>query len=86
MNDDVLKEIARKYGKSVPQIMLAFILSKGLSVIPKTSNLHRLKENIDSLDIHLQKEDVNTMEKLNKNIRIVDPFDREWWNNVPYFD
>lgn len=39
---------AQKYGKSQAQIVLKFLLWRGIGVIPKTKTLERLKENYDS--------------------------------------
>lgn len=66
--------------------MLSFLLSLGISVIPKTSNSSRLVENIQSLNIILEEEDKQAIRNLNKNLRIVEPYEREWWRNIPYFD
>ncbi|EAR95623.1 aldo/keto reductase family oxidoreductase (macronuclear) [Tetrahymena thermophila SB210] len=85
-NDALLTELSTKYKKSVCQIMLQFLLSLGVSVIPKTQNLERLRENIESTDFSLDEADIAKLKGLNKNFRLIDPYDREWWKRVPYFD
>jgi 2,5-diketo-D-gluconate reductase B len=47
VNDDLLTEIGRRYGKSASQVSLRWLLDKGLVVIPKASSDEHLRENMD---------------------------------------
>ena len=68
----VLVEIAKKYGKTVPQVILNWIVARGIIAIPKgTSDAHIL-ENFKALDFELTEEDVEDIESLDKNARLVD--------------
>lgn len=56
----VLSEMARKYGASVRQIMLAFLVREdNVFAIPKASSLPHLKDNAGAGDILLEPEDVS---------------------------
>lgn len=60
----LLEGMALKYGKSVPQVILRWLLDKGLVVIPKSSSESHLKENIKVLDFKLDEKDSNKMDSL----------------------
>ena len=54
--DELLNELAEKYGKSVAQICLAFALQMGVVPLPKSSSVERMKQNMD-IDFELEEED-----------------------------
>ena len=54
--DEVLNELAEKYGKSVAQICLAFALQMDVVPLPKSSSIERMKQNME-IDFELEKED-----------------------------
>lgn len=61
-NNIVLKKIGKKYGKTSAQIGLRYLIQSGVSAIPKTSKIERLKENIHIFDFELDNDDI---EKIN---------------------
>ena len=60
----VLKEIGAKYGKSVAQVALRFLLQSDVVVIPKSTHENRMKENFDVFDFALTGEDMAKIEAL----------------------
>lgn len=64
LDDPVLGEIASKYGKSVPQIILRWELDQGLIVIPKSTHADRIKQNVDVFSFSLDDEDRRRIEAL----------------------
>lgn len=54
----VLKEIGEKYGKSVAQTALRFLMQSGVVVIPKSTHRERMEENFNVLDFSLSDEDI----------------------------
>ena len=52
-NTPVLKEIGAKYGKSVAQVALRFLLQNGVVVIPKSTHEERMQENFNVFDFVL---------------------------------
>lgn len=64
-NNEVLKSLAEKYGKSVTQIGLRFLIQQGIPVIPKSTNIARMKENIEIFDFTLSDEDMSKLKELN---------------------
>ena len=54
----VLSEIGQKYGKSVAQIALRWLLQRDIIIIPKSTHRERMEQNLDILDFELSKEDM----------------------------
>ena len=64
--NELLLQLAEKYGKTLPQICLRWELQNGIIPLPKTMSEKRMKENLDIFDFEISKEDMevlNTMEK-----------------------
>lgn len=70
LDNDVLKEIAEKHGKSVAQIILRWDLQNGVVTIPKSTKEHRIVENSSLFDFELNAEDVSKINELNQNHRV----------------
>lgn len=66
-----LLEIANKYGRTVAQISLRWQVQRGVIVIPRTSKRHRMIENRNILDFTLSKEDMQMIDSLNTNDRVI---------------
>lgn len=66
IDHEKIKPIALKYGKSIPQIILRWLIQQGVSVIPKTWEEKHMKENIDIFDFELSDEDVKLIDSLDQ--------------------
>ena len=60
-DDPVLVAMGRKYNKSVRQIMLRFLIQKGVAVIPKSVHPERIRENIQVFDFTLNAEEMSVL-------------------------
>ena len=69
------KAIAAEVGKTPAQVVLRWGIQRGTSIVPKTSRLERLKENLDLFDFELTDQQMNTLSALNQNRRFNDPGD-----------
>ena len=70
----LLVGIARKHGKSVGQVMLRWLLQRGISVIPKSVRKKRMKENLNVFDFELTAEDMAQISTLDMGkSTILDP-------------
>lgn len=72
MVNPTVVEIANRLGKSPAQVLLRYLLSLDVSIIPKSTNANRLKSNIDVFDFELSASDKNALAALDGNIRICD--------------
>lgn len=63
-NTPALKEIGAKYGKSVAQVALRFLLQNGVVVIPKSTHEERMQENFNVFDFVLTDEEMKQIETL----------------------
>lgn len=59
--NEVLVSIAQKYNKTVAQVILRWLIQRGIVAIPKTVHKERMIENINIFDFELSQED---MEKI----------------------
>lgn len=64
--NEVIKEIADKYQKSNGQVILRWLLQRGISVIPKSVHKNRMAENINVFDFKLTDNEMNSMKELDK--------------------
>ena len=62
--DEMLKRIATKYNKSVGQVILRWDIQRGVIVIPKSTHVERIKENIDIFDFELNEEEMKQISSL----------------------
>lgn len=69
-DEPLLKEIAKKYNKTIAQIVLRWDLQKGVITIPKSSNKERIKSNSEIFDFELSEEDMKLIDSLDRNYRI----------------
>ena len=53
-----LAEIGMKYGKSVAQVALRWLIQRGVIIIPKSTHIERMRQNIDIFDFSLSDEDM----------------------------
>jgi diketogulonate reductase-like aldo/keto reductase len=71
-SDPKLIALASQYEKTPAQIILRWMLQLGVSTIPKSSNIIRLKENFDVFDFQISDSDMKKINAFNENFRVVD--------------
>ena len=89
LNAAVVKKIADRVGKTSAQVVLRWGIQRGTSVVPKSSRVERMKENLDIFDFELSAEDMRSISVLNQNRRFNDPghFCEEAFNTFyPIYD
>ena len=70
LDNEILKEIATKYSKSVAQVILRWDLQNGIVTIPKSTKEHRIVENSSVFDFVLSDDDMEKMDGMNENHRV----------------
>lgn len=61
LGDERIKKLADKYGKSSAQILLRYLIDRGIPVIPKASATERMKENLDVFDFSLTEDEISAL-------------------------
>ena len=61
IGNSILVRLAEKYGKSVQQINLRFLLQKGILPIPKASSAEHMKANLEVFDFEISEEDMSML-------------------------
>lgn len=67
--NEVIKELAEKYGKSSAQIILRWQLQAGFIAIPGSANPDHIAENYDIFDFKLSEEDMQLIRGLDRHER-----------------
>ncbi|RWR75130.1 methylecgonone reductase-like protein [Cinnamomum micranthum f. kanehirae] len=67
MHSPILKEIAAAKGKSTAQVSLRWIYQQGVSVIVKSFNKERMKENLEIFDWELSEEELQQISQIPKH-------------------
>ena len=58
-SNPVLSEIGKQYGKSIGQVVLRWVIQRGVVALAKSVRKERMMENIDVLDFKLSDLDMN---------------------------
>jgi len=74
-DDDTLKEIAARHGKTAAQVSLRWLIQqKNVVAIPKASTEAHAEENVDIFDFELSDEEMNVIHQLSRpSGRLVNP-------------
>ncbi|MBD3748614.1 MAG: aldo/keto reductase [Sphingobacteriales bacterium] len=65
--NEVLVSIAGKYNKSVAQVILRWLMQRGVVAIPKSVRKERMVENFNIFDFELSREDMDAIKTLDTN-------------------
>ena len=65
--NETLVEIGNKYNKSVGQVILRWLVQRGIVPLAKTVRKERMQENLNIFDFELSEEDMQTIASLNKD-------------------
>ncbi len=66
----VLKAVGERHGKTVSQVALRYLMQAGLVVIPKSTHVERMQENINIFDFELTADDMAQIKALDRNERL----------------
>ena len=86
--NEVLTDLAAKHRKSVAQVVLRWLIQRGIGVIPKSVHKERMAENIDVFDFTLPPEDMARIAALDMKqscfLSHRDPQTVEWLGTMKY--
>ena len=63
-HNETLRGIGEKYGKTIAQVVLRWLLQRGVVCIPKSTKRERMEENFQVFDFTLREEDMETIAAL----------------------
>lgn len=66
----ILRTIAEKYEKTMLQIILRWHIENGVIPVPRSTNIRRLKQNLDIFDFSLTPEEISQIDSININSRL----------------
>ena len=88
IGNGTLVSLAAKYRKSVAQVVLRWLIQRGVVVIPKSVRPERMAENIDVFDFHLAPEDMDLIATLDTRrscfLSHRDPETVKWLGTMKY--
>lgn len=64
LSNEKLIEISGKYKKSVAQLCIRWCIQNGIVPLPKSSNIERMKQNLEVFDFQISKEDMDFIDKM----------------------
>ena len=73
LQQSVVKAAAEAHGKTPAQVVLRWGIQRGNAIIPKTSKVERMKENLSLFDFTLSDSEMQAISALNINRRFNDP-------------
>lgn len=80
MQDELIVKLAEKYSRKPSQILLRWATQRGLAVIPKTTRVPVMAENLDCTSFDMTAEDIESITAKDSNLRFNQP------NNVSLVD
>ena len=80
----VLVEIGKQYGKSAAQVILRWLIQRGVIVVCKSTHLERIQENFNVFDFSLSESDMQKIKALDTGDSLF--FNHQDPNMVEWFD
>ena len=84
--NETLVNIGKKYNKSAAQVILRWLIQRGVIIACKSTHIKRMQENFDVFDFELSDEDMNNIKKLDQNDSLFfnhqDPKMVEWFDKT----
>ena len=65
-SNELINDLAKKYKKTIVEIVLRWHIQRGVVPIPKSSNEERIKENFNIFDFNLSEDDMEAINSLNE--------------------
>lgn len=65
--EPVLQNIAQRYEMTIPQVILRWNTQRNIIVLPRTTSMDHMRENVGSFNFTLSQEDIAAISSLNKN-------------------
>ncbi len=83
-DNTTLVNIGKKYNKSAAQVILRWLIQRGVIVVCKSTHIDRMEQNFNVFDFKLSDEDMEEIKKLDSNDSLF--FNHQDPNMVEWFD
>lgn len=84
--NEILVNIGKKYNKSSAQVILRWLIQRGVIIACKSTHIDRMEQNFDVFDFKLTDEDMEEIKKLDSKDSLFfnhqDPNMVEWFDNI----
>lgn len=84
--NEVLCSIGKKYNKSAAQVMLRWLVQRGVIIACKSTHIERMEQNFNIFDFELSNDDMEEIKKLDTSDSLFfnhqDPKMVEWFDNM----
>ncbi len=84
--NETLIHIGQKYGKSSAQVIIRWLIQRGVIIVCKTTHVERMEQNFNVFDFKLTDEDMEKISKLDTNKSLFfnhqDPEMVEWFDHM----
>lgn len=85
-DNDILVNIGKKYNKTSAQVILRWLIQRGVIIACKSTHVERMKENFNVFDFELTTQDMDEIKVLDANSSLFfnhqDPNMVEWFDNI----
>ena len=71
LRDETVARVAARHGVTPAQVLIAWPLTRGIAVLPKSVNPERIRENIEAASLKLCEEDLRELATLDRGQRYV---------------
>jgi diketogulonate reductase-like aldo/keto reductase len=79
LTSDTAVRIAKRHGRTPPQVLLRWCVQRGIPVIPKSTHRERIAENAQLFDFTLSDEDMAELDGLDRTRGTDRALERKWW-------
>ncbi|XP_050420544.1 aldo-keto reductase family 1 member B10-like [Adelges cooleyi] len=86
LENPTILDIAGKHGKSAAHVLIRYQIQRGVMVIPKSVNKHRIESNFYVWDFELDQEDMDQIDGLDCNCRYIQMKEIEHFKDYPFID
>lgn len=84
--NETLVNIGKKYNKSTAQVILRWLIQRGVIVVCKSTHVERIKQNFNVFDFELTSEDINQINQLDTGTSLFfnhqDPKMVDWFDSI----
>lgn len=84
--NETIVNIGNKYDKSAAQVILRWLIQRGVIIACKSTHIERMEENFNVFDFELSKDDMEEIKKLDQGDSLFfnhqDPSMVEWFDNM----